>query len=69
MMGDGYHHLWKKPFSLHVETGQGAHGGSHVPFAGDRAPMEAAMFPSQGTGCSCKHPNTTGGGGVDLCSE
>ena len=27
-----------------------AHGGSHVPFTGDRAPMEAATFPSRVTG-------------------
>ena len=25
-------------------------GGSHVPFTGDRAPIEAATFPSRGTG-------------------
>ena len=25
-------------------------GGSHVPFTGDRAPIEPAMFPSWGTG-------------------
>ena len=77
--GQGAHRGSHIPFTW----GQGAHGGSHVPFTGDRAPTEAATFPShgdrapteaatfpsRGTGRPCKHPSTTRGGGVNLCSE
>ena len=59
--------LRRQPRSLH--GGQGADGDSHIPFTGDRAPTEAATFPSQGTGHPCKHSSTTRGGGVNLCSE
>ena len=35
---------------LRCEMDITTHGGSHVPFTGDRAPIEAATFPSRGQG-------------------